>query len=265
MSIEFFDNFKNSKDYVQSLDRGLQVLQSFTTENQLLSVSEVASITGLSRPTARRILLTLEYLGFVFANHGKYALTPKIVTLSNAYLSAQSSSWQFAIPFMQNFANTTGESSSISILDGDKIIYVARVSKKRIMSINLDIGSQLPAFATSMGQVLLAHLPEGELREILKDLNLVKFTENTVESKEELITILKDVQEKGWAGVDQQFENGLRSIAVPIINQQGKVVAAINCSVHAGRVSTEELRNNFLPLLKETSRKIGDLCPIRSY
>lgn len=265
MSIEFLDNFKNTKDYVQSLDRGLQVLQTFTPEKQFLSVSEVASITGLSRPTVRRILLTLEYLGFVTSSHGAYTLTPKIVTLSNAYLSAQATSWQFAIPYMQNFANTTGESSSISILDHDKIIYVARVSKKRIMSINLDIGSQLPAFATSMGQVLLAHLPEKELQDILKELNLVRYTDNTVGSIKELLNILKDVQEKGWAGVDQQFETGLRSIAVPIINQQGKVVAAINCSVHAGRISTEELRNDFLPLLKNTAKKIGDLCPIQSY
>lgn len=265
MSTEYLENFKKTKDYVQSLDRGLQVLQTFTAGKQYLSGSEVASITGLSRPTVRRILLTLEHLGFVTAIHGTYTLTPKIITLSNAYLSAQANSWQFAIPTMQTLANTTGESSSISILDHDKIIYVARVSKKRIMSINLDIGSQLPAFATSMGRVLLAHLPEEELQDILGDLQLVKYTENTVASKEELVNILKDVREKGWAGVDQQFENGLRSIAVPIVNQNGKVVAAINCSVHAGRISKEQLRNDYLPILKETAKKIGDLCPIQSY
>ena len=265
MSIEYLENFKKSKDYVQSLDRGLQVLQTFTPEHQHLSVSEVAINTELSRPTVRRILLTLEHLGFVTANDGKYTLTPKILTFSNAYLLAQTNSWQFAIPYMQTFANTTGESCSISILDDDKIIYVARVSKKRIMSINLDVGSRLPAFATSMGQVLLAHLPGEKLQVILEDLKLEKYTENTVASKEELVNILKEVRNKGWAGVDQQFENGLRSMAVPIINPNGKVIAAINCSTHAGRISKETLRNDFLPILKETAKKIGDLCPIQSY
>lgn len=256
MSTKELDNFKNSGDYIQSLDRGLQVIQAFSEKNHALSVTDVSKLTGLSRPVARRILLTLQHLGFAESENGIFRLTARALSLGYAYL-ASNNTWSMAHPFMRDFVAKTGESCSISILDGTDILYVARVSAKRIMSINLDVGSRLPAYATSMGHVLLANLPEEELDAYLDSFQYEQFTDKTITSKEELRDVLKDVHNKGWGGVDQQFEEGLRSIAVPIRDAQGKTIAAINCSVHAGRISKQMLRDEFLPVLLECSDNIS--------
>lgn len=261
MSTEKLDNFKESGDYIQSLDRGLQVIQAFSQNNKALTISDVSKITGLSRPTARRILLTLEHLGFAESNNGLFTLTARTLSLGYAYLSSNNK-WSIAHPFMRDFVHQTGESCSISILDGIDIIYVARVSTKRIMSINLDVGSKLPAYATSMGHVLLANLSKEDLEKYLNNLNLEKFTDNTILDKDQLRTILEDVREKNWGGVDQQFEEGLRSIAAPIRDANGNVIAAINCSTHAGRISKEVLTKEFLPLLLENANRISDAMGI---
>lgn len=256
MSIKELDNFKKSGDYIQSLERGLQMIQAFSQQHRALTVTEAAKLTGLSRPAARRILLTLEHLGFAESTNGVYSLTARTLSLGFAYLSSNNS-WSIAHPFMREFVNKTGESCSISILDDIDILYVARISAKRIMSINLDVGSRLPAYATSMGHVLLAYLPEAELEKYLDAFELNKFTDKTITDKEELKKVLDDVRQKAWGGVDQQFEDGLRSIAVPIRDGNGKVIAAINCSVHAGRVSKKVLREEFLPVLKECADNIS--------
>jgi len=261
LSIEKLDNFKQSGDYIQSLERGLQVIQAFSQDYQALTISAVSKITGLSRPTARRILLTLEHLGFAESNNSVFTLTARTLSLGYAYLSSNNR-WSIAHAFMRDFVNHTGESCSISILDGTDIIYVARVSTKRIMSINLDVGSRLPAYATSMGHVLLAYLPKERLEKYLESLDFVKFTDKTIVDKEQLLTMLEEVRENEWGGVDQQLEEGLRSIAVPLRDASGKVFAAINCSVHAGRISKEILQNEFLPLLKETAEKINQAMAI---
>ncbi|MFJ8065029.1 IclR family transcriptional regulator [Psychrobacillus sp. NPDC096426] len=261
MSIEKTDNFKQSGDYIQSLERGLQVIQAFSQENQALTISDVSKLTGLSRPTARRILLTLEHLGFAVSNNSLFTLTARTLSLGYAYLSSNNK-WSIAHSFMRDFVNQTGESCSISILDGTDIIYVARVSTKRIMSINLDVGSRLPAYATSMGHVLLAYLPKERLEKYLESFDFEKFTDKTIVDKEQLLTMLEEVRENEWGGVDQQLEEGLRSIAVPLRDASGKVFAAFNCSVHAGRVSKEILRDEFLPLLKETAEKINQAMAI---
>ncbi|MFJ7827855.1 IclR family transcriptional regulator [Psychrobacillus sp. NPDC096623] len=261
MSTEKLDNFKESGDYIQSLDRGLQVIQAFSQNNKTLTISDVSKITGLSRPTARRILLTLEHLGFAEANNGLFSLTARTLSLGYAYLSSNNK-WSIAHPFMRDFVHKTGESCSISILDGTDIIYVARVSTKRIMSINLDVGSRLPAYATSMGHVLLANLSKDELEKYLNNLNLEKFTDNTILDKDQLRTILEDVRTNNWGGVDQQFEEGLRSIAAPIRDANGKVIAAINCSTHAGRISKEVLIKEFLPILQENATRISEAMNI---
>lgn len=256
MSTKELDNFKNSGDYIQSLERGLQVLQTFSQQNPALTVSEMAKQTGLSRPTVRRILLTLEYLGFAESRNGLYSLTPRTLSLGYAYLSSNNV-WSIAHPYMRKFVDRTGESCSISILDGMDVLYVARVSTKRIMSINLDVGSRLPAYATSMGHVLLANLPEEELDRYLEKVNFKKFTDKTIIDKEKMKKVLDDVRQKKWGGVDQQFEEGLRSIAVPITNVNGKVIAAMNCSAHAGRISKEVLWEEFLPILQSTAEQIS--------
>lgn len=256
MSTKELDNFKKSGDYMQSLERGLQVIQVFSEKNNALTVTEAAKLAGLSRPATRRILLTLEHLGFAEAQNGVYRLTARTLSLGYAYLSSNNK-WSIAHSYMREFVEKTEESCSISILDGSDVLYVARVSTKRIMSINLDVGSRLPAYATSMGHVLLANLPEDELEHQLDSIGFEKFTDKTIDNKEELKKVLKEVQVKGWGGVDQQFEEGLRSIAVPIQDGQGKVIAAINCSAHAGRISKQVLREEFLPVLQECARKIS--------
>jgi len=256
LSTKDFDNFKSSGDYIQSLERGLQVIQAFSQQTPAMTVSDVAKKTGLSRPAARRILLTLEHLGFAEAQNGQYSLTPRTLSLGYAYLSSNNI-WSLAHPIMRDFVNQTGESCSISILDDTDILYVARVSTKRIMSINLDVGSRLPAYATSMGHVLLANLPQEKLDAYLAKVDFEKFTDKTITSKEQLLKVLEDVRKQDWGGVDQQFEEGLRSIAVPIRNAKGSVIAAINCSAHAGRISKAVLREEFLPLLQESARKIS--------
>lgn len=257
------ENFKQSKDYVQSIDRMFQILTTFTAENPTRSTSEIAQMTGLSRPTVRRILLTLEYLGYIKSDHTTFSLTMKVIELSSVYLTSQASAWQMAQPFMESFVHETGESSSISVLEDDKILYVARVSEKRIMSVKLEVGSTLPAVSTSMGQVLLAHLPDEELKEHIDRIQLQKFTDNSIVDKEELYKVLMDIRKKGYGGVDQQLEDGVRSIAVPIRKPDGKVVAAINCSVHAGRISKERLLDEFLPKLKELASSIESIVSIR--
>ncbi|RFU62962.1 IclR family transcriptional regulator [Peribacillus glennii] len=256
MSIKNSDIFEQSGDYIQSLDRGLKVIQAFSQETPSLTISEAAKITGLSRPTARRILLTLEYLGFVESNNGRFSLAARALTLGYAYISSKNI-WNIAQPIMREFVAKTGESCSISILDGTDILYVARVHTKRIMTINLEVGSRLPAYATSMGHVLLAFLPKDELEDYLNKVSFKQFTNNTITDKEQLKKVLATVQENGWGGVDQQFEEGLRSIAVPIQNGEGNVIAAINCSAHAGRISENTVREEFLPLLFETAEKIS--------
>ena len=256
LSTNNLDNFKNTGDYNQSLDRGLQVIQAFSQNNKALTISDVSKITGLSRPTARRILLTLEHLGFAEASNGLFTLTARTLSLGYAYLSSNNT-WSIAHPFMRDFVEKTGESCSISILDGTDIIYVARISTKRIMSINLDVGSKLPAYATSMGHVLLANLSPEELETYMNNLDFEKFTDKTIHNKQELLQTLQDVREQNWGGVDQQLEEGLRSIAVPMRNASGKVFAAMNCSAHAGRISKEVLRDEFLPLLQESVEKIS--------
>lgn len=261
LSTEKSDNFKDSGDYIQSLDRGLQVIQAFSQEYQALTISDVSKLTGLSKPTARRILLTLEHLGFAESNNSVFSLTARTLSLGYAYLSSNNS-WSIAHPFMRDFVNQTGESCSISILDRTDIIYVARVSTKRIMSINLDVGSRLPAYATSMGHVLLAYLPKDKLENYLESISFEKFTDKTIVDKEQLLSKLEEVKEKEWGGVDQQLEVGLRSIAVPLRDGNGKVFAAFNCSVHAGRVSKEALQNEFLPLLQKTGEKISQAMAI---
>ncbi len=256
LSIKESDNFKNSGDYIQSLDRGLQVIQAFSQQDRSLTVSAVAKKTGLSRPTARRILLTLEHLGFAESENNTYSLTARTLSLGYAYLSSNNT-WSLAHPFMREFVAKTEESCSISILDGTDVLYVARVSTKRIMSINLDVGSRLPAYATSMGHVLLAYLPEEELERYMDAIDFEQFTSKTITDKEQLRQTLAEVRERGWGGVDQQFEEGLRSIAVPLRNKSGKVIAAINCSAHAGRTSKELLREEFLPILQDSAEKIS--------
>ena len=201
-------------DFVQSLDRGLAVIRCFSSEHPSLTLSEVAERTGLTRAAARRFLLTLQELGYVGSSGRQFSLRPRVLALGYAYLSSFSVS-QIAQPHLEDLAEQLHESCSVSVLDGDDLVYVARASANRIMTIALTVGTRLPAYPTSMGRILLAHLPERELDAYLRRTTMRKLTEHTITDPGELRKVLAEARSKGWAAVDQELEAGVRSIAVP--------------------------------------------------
>jgi IclR family pca regulon transcriptional regulator len=242
---------------VQSLERGLAVIRAFDAEHRELGLSDVARITGLSRAAARRFLLTLVSLGYVRQAGGRFSLRPRVLELGYAYLSGLSLP-EVAQPHMEALVAAVNESSSVSVLDDTEIVYVARVPTRRIMSITLAVGARLPAFATSMGRVLLAGLPDAELDERLARIDFSPRTAFTVADAAGLREALARVRETGYAAVDQELEEGLRSLAVPIHDGRGATVAALNVSVHATRGTMAGLRRDVLPLARRAVQAIED-------
>ncbi len=243
-------------EFVQSLERGLALLRAFSSETPSLTLSEAARRTGLSRAAARRFLITLEDLGYVASDGRRFSLRPRVLDLGYAYLSSLNL-WDIAQPYMEALVEQVHESCSASVLDGADIVYVARVPTKRIMTVALAVGSRLPAHATSMGRVLLAELSPAALDEFFATAALTRYTERTVVDPGRLRQILAEVRVQGWALVDQELEEGLRSIAVPLRDASGTAVAAMNVSAHAARVSLKKLREEFLPLLRQTGKQIS--------
>jgi IclR family pca regulon transcriptional regulator len=241
-------------DFVQSLERGLAVIRAFDSEHRDLRLSDVAASTGLTRAAARRFLLTLVDLGYVRLENGRFSLRPRVLDLGYAYLSSLSFA-EIAQPHMEALVHELNESSSMSVLDDLDIVYVVRVSTRRIMTITLAVGTRLPAFVTSMGRVLLAALAPEELEARLALVELHKYTGHTVKSKTALRTELEKVAREGFAMVDQELEEGLRSVAVPIRDAAGGV-AALNVSVHASRTDLRTLRKRFVPEAMKTATAI---------
>jgi IclR family transcriptional regulator, pca regulon regulatory protein len=226
------------------------VIRAFDAEHRDLTLSEVARATGLTRAAARRFLLTLVELGYVHVDGGRFSLRPRVLELGFAYLSSLSLP-EVAQPHMEELVAAVDESSSISVLDDTDIVYVARVPTRRIMSITLAVGTRLPAYATSMGRVLLAGLPDAALEERLARIDVRPLTKRTVKDRDALRRAIEVVRRQGYAVVDQELEEGLRSGAVPIRDASGAVAAALNVSVHASRTTMQELRTDFLgPALK---------------
>jgi IclR family transcriptional regulator, pca regulon regulatory protein len=243
-------------DFVQSFERGLAVLRSFGPDRPSMTLSEVALQSGLTRAAARRFLLTLERLGYVAFDGRLFSLKPRVLELGYAYL-ASLPIWELAAPHMRDLVEQLHESSSSSVLDDDEIVYVARVPTKRIMTINLVVGSRLPAYPTSMGRVLLAGLRPNELDGYFDRVELEPLTERTITDQGRLRRVIDEVREQGWAIVDQELEEGVRSVAAPLVNADGRVVAALNVSGHATRVTLDTLRRTFLPRVLETARRIN--------
>jgi IclR family transcriptional regulator, pca regulon regulatory protein len=233
-------------DFVQSLARGLMVVRAFDAEHRELGLSEVARATGLTRAAARRFLLTLVQLGYMNVVDGRFSLSPRVLELGYAYLSSLTLP-EVAQPHMETLVATVNESSSISVLDDLEIVYVARVPTRRIMSITLSVGTRLPAYPTSMGRVLLAALEDDELESRLARIDPKPLSARTVTDKDTLRSLLERVRRQGWAATDQELEEGLRSLAVPLHDASGAVMAALNVSVHASRASMATLRRDFLP------------------
>jgi IclR family pca regulon transcriptional regulator len=242
-------------EYVRSLARGLAVIGSFSDGRPVMTISMVAAETGLTRATARRILHTLRQLGFVAADGDLFRLTPKVLSIGYSYLSALELP-ELAHPHMEQLVAQIHESSSLAILDRPDVVYVARVPTKRIMSVTLTVGTRLPAFATSMGRVLLAELPPDELDALVGSEPFPALTSRTVRTPDELREVLSQVRQQGYALTDQELEDGLRSIAVPIRDARGDAEAALNIAAHAGRISTDTMLTDFLPRLLEAAGAI---------
>lgn len=242
-------------EFVQSLERGLNVIRCFDADSPRLTLSEVAQRTGLTRATARRVLLTLADLGYVATDGRRFSLTPRVLDLGYAYLSSLNIQ-QIAQPYLEALSERVNESVSVTVLDGADIIYVARVPTKRIMTISLGLGSRLPAHCTSMGRVLLAELPPAELRAIVPR-QLDGRTAHTLRTRAALEAELALVRRQGWALVDEELELGLRSLAAPLRDASGRAVAAMNVSTHAGRSTADEIREHVLPELLTTAGDIS--------
>lgn len=234
--------------FVQSLERGLAVIRAFHADASTLTLSDVARSTGLTRAAARRFLLTLADLGYVRTDGKYFSLTPRVLELGYAMLSGMSLP-EVAQPHLERLSGVVGESSSVSVLDGDAIVYVARFAVSRIMTVSITVGTRFPAYATSMGHVLLAGLDETSLDAYLADVELAPLTSHTITTPERLRAELAAVREQGWAIVDQELEEGLRSVAAPVRDRSGAVVAAVNLSTHASRSTVDSLREDMVPPL----------------
>jgi IclR family pca regulon transcriptional regulator len=244
-------------DFIQSMERGLGVIRVFDADSPELTLSEVAKATGLTRAAARRFLHTLVQLGYMRTDGRRFSLRPKILELGYSYLSSLSLP-EVAMPHLEQLVEKVHESSSISVLDGDEVVYVARVPTKRIMRIAISVGTRFPAFATSMGRVLLAGQSDEWLDGYLASAKLRAITEHTIAEPGRLRSELMRIRREGWALVDQELEEGLRSIAAPIRNGDGRVLAAINISAHASRGGPEDMRRELLPPLLDAARVIED-------
>lgn len=242
-------------DFVQSLARGLSVIRAFDGTRPELGLSEVSRATGLTRATARRLLLTLVRLGYVRQDGNRFSLRPRVLELGYSYLSALSLP-ELAQPHMDALVAEVNESSSIAVLDDTDIVYVVRVPTSRIMSITIAVGTRLPAYPTSMGRVLLAALDPDALEGCLARMDVHALTPTTVAHVDELRAELEQVRSRGWAAVDQELEQGVRSVAVPIHDASGTVCAAMNVSVHASRRTMPDLRKQVLPRLLRAAEAI---------
>ena len=255
-----FSQYEGNPDFVLSLARGLKVIETFEGHTDGLSPSEIAQQTGFSRAAVRRLLVTLEMLGYAETNGRTYTLKTSVLKLGFSYLSSASLP-AIAQPILERLSDSIHESVSVSVLEGDEIVYVARASTKRVMSIGLSLGSRLPAYCTSMGRCLLAALPEPAFLAYLNRVELKPITPRTIIDRVFLTDIIRQVRSNGFALIDEELELGLRSVAVPIRSRQGNVIAAMNVGVHAARVSAAELLQQFLPVLRENASLLGNVLP----
>ncbi|HEV7345956.1 MAG TPA: IclR family transcriptional regulator C-terminal domain-containing protein [Devosia sp.] len=245
-------------DIINGLAKGLSVIECFDEEHASLSITDVATRTGLERATARRCLLTLVHLGYASHDGKFFRLTPRILNLGHSYLAATPLP-RLIQPFLEELSSQINESSSAAVLDNTEILYIARASYRRVMSINLGAGARLPAYCTSMGRILLAALPPAAAREVLNRSQLTAYTEKTKADLPTITTELAVIAAQGFAVIDEELELGLCSIAVPLLNAQGQVVAALNIGAQSARASTSHMIANFLPLMRKVQSEVRPL------
>jgi IclR family transcriptional regulator, pca regulon regulatory protein len=245
-----------SPDFIEALARGLDVLRLFEPGRPAMSLSEVATKAGLARPTARRILITLESLGYVRSEDAGFSLTPRVLELGMAYIGSHNL-WQLAEPHLRDLVGETNESCSLAQLDGSDIVYVARVAVPKLVALSVTIGTRFPAVQTSLGKVLLAALTPDQLSEVLATPSRSGLTPRWQPERDELDAALRDVRAKGWAVTDQDLALGIRSVAAPVRNGHGRTVAAVNVNAHAAETTIDHLVDDHLPLLLRAASAIS--------
>lgn len=244
------------RDYIQSIERGFAVLLAFDAERPNPTLAEIAAATGLSRPAVRRILITLQRLGYVRTASGRWTLTPRVLSIGQHY-SASHAMTEIAQPHLLELAEHTQESASLAALDGVEAVYIGRVPVRRIMSINVSLGTRVPAHATSMGRVLLAWAPPHEVDRVIRASGLRAYTGRTLTDPDAFRRELEQVRRQGWALVSGELEDGLLSVAAPVRDQSGAVVAALASSTSAGRSDPARLRDDVVPLVVRTAARIS--------
>lgn len=246
--------------FMTSLARGLAVLQAFSDARKPQTIAQISQKTGIPRAAVRRCLYTLQQLGYADAELNNYTLRPKVLTLGYSYLSSTPLTIS-AQPYLNNISGALNESSSLAVLDEDEVLYVARAATSRVMSVALNAGSRLPAYCTSLGRVMLAHLPQDQLDAYLERTRLKPVTANTVTTPQKLREVLAGVRQAGYAVNDEELEVGLRSIAVPVRGASGRVLAALNVGAQASRASVQQLEKEFLPVLLRGAQELSILLP----
>ena len=246
--------------FMTSLARGLAVVRAFSDSRKPQTIAQISQKTGIPRAAVRRCLYTLQQLGYVDAEHNNFSLRPKVLTLGYSYLSSTPLTVS-SQPYLNNISRELGESSSLAVLDDGEVLYVARAATTRVMSVALNTGSRLPAYCTSLGRVMLAHLSPDELNAYFARTRLKAMTEKTVTTQKRLREILLGVRQSGYAINDEELELGLRSISVPVRGASGQVVAALNVGAQAARVSVERMQQEFLPVLQRGAQELSVLLP----
>jgi IclR family transcriptional regulator, pca regulon regulatory protein len=243
-------------DFIEALARGLDVLRAFQPRQPVMSLTAVAAAAGLARPTARRVLLTLEQLGYVRSAERGFELTPRVLELGMSYVLSRSL-WEIARPHMEHLVAQTHESTSIAQLDGSDIVYVARVAVPKIVALAVTIGTRFPAMQTSLGKVLLAALPAEEAERVLAEPSRSGIVPRSQPNAEERAATLREVRARGWALTDEELAAGIRSVAAPLRDGDGQVIASLNVNAHAAETAVEVLTDIYLPLLLQAASAIS--------
>lgn len=246
----------HARDLVAGLDKGLKVIEAFDQERSRLTIAEVAQVTGLTRAAARRYLITLTHLGYMRHENKLFSLTPALLRLGQSYLHSARLP-RIAQPLLYRLAYSLGEAASVGVLDHDQLVCVAAVSAGQLVSATLQPGTRVPAYCTANGRVLLASLPQAEVDRFLDGAQLEPITQHTIVTKERLALEIARGRAQGYAMVDQELELGLRTIAVPLRNFRGDVVAAMNVSVHAARLPLAQMVERCLPAMLKIQVELG--------
>jgi len=249
---------RGATDFIESLDRGLRVLELFGGGQQPMTLSDLAKAADLPRATARRILFTFERAGFVESDGKLFRLTPRVLVLASSYL-ASNHVVSVLQPALDKLSSEAQEISSMAILDGNDVVFIARASPTRIFSAGIDVGYRLPAFCTSVGRVLLSRLSDGELASALDKMDLAPLTPFTLTDRKLLLKAIVADRAQGYSLVDREAEPGFRSISVPVRRYDGAIVAAINMGAHVDRVSAAEMVENFLPRLRDAAASVKSM------